>query len=158
MYHSPLPQKKKKKKVPLSTGFSRQEYWSRLSCPSPGDLTDPGMESASLTFPALADKFFTTSATREALKSAYKKKKINVCFAASCPKIFLDIKRVVKCSQEIDETWQHSSWLKLYEISNWTKLNQFLSSLFLWREDHHFLPWKVYITSIAFLLGCEIYK
>ena len=30
--------------VPLSTGFPRQEHWSRLLCPSPGDLPDPGME------------------------------------------------------------------------------------------------------------------
>ena len=28
--------------VPLSMGFSRQEYWSGLPCPSPGDLPDPG--------------------------------------------------------------------------------------------------------------------
>ena len=28
----------------LSTGFSRQEYWNGLSCPPPGDLTDPGFE------------------------------------------------------------------------------------------------------------------
>ena len=27
-------------------GFSRQEYWSGLPCPPPGDLTDPGIESA----------------------------------------------------------------------------------------------------------------
>ena len=32
--------------------FSRQEYWSGLSCPPPGDLPDPGIESAS---PTLAD-------------------------------------------------------------------------------------------------------
>ena len=31
---------------PLSTGFSQQEYWSGLPCPSPGDLPDPGIESA----------------------------------------------------------------------------------------------------------------
>ena len=30
--------------VPPSTGFSRLEYWSGLSCPPPGDLPDPGME------------------------------------------------------------------------------------------------------------------
>ena len=30
--------------VPLSVGFSRQEYWSGLSFPSPGDLPDPGIE------------------------------------------------------------------------------------------------------------------
>ena len=30
--------------VPLSMGFSRQEYWSGLLCPSPGDLPDPGIK------------------------------------------------------------------------------------------------------------------
>ena len=35
--------------VPLSMGFSRQEYWSRLPCPSPGDLPNPGIELSSPT-------------------------------------------------------------------------------------------------------------
>ena len=43
--------------APLSMGFSRQEYWSRLPFPSPGDLPDPGIKPAS---PALACGFFTT--------------------------------------------------------------------------------------------------
>ena len=30
--------------APLSMGFSRQEHWSRLPCPPPGDLTDPGIK------------------------------------------------------------------------------------------------------------------
>ena len=50
----------------LSMGFSRQEYWSRLPCPPPEDLTDPGMETTSLRSPALAGGFFTTNATWEA--------------------------------------------------------------------------------------------
>ena len=33
--------------APLSMGFSRQEYWSGLPCPSPGDLPDPGIEPES---------------------------------------------------------------------------------------------------------------
>ena len=41
-------------KAPLSMGFSRQEYWSGLPCPPPGDLPDPRIEPASLTSPALA--------------------------------------------------------------------------------------------------------
>ena len=49
--------------VPLSMGFSRQEYGSGLSCPSPGDLPDPGMEPTSLGSPALAGGFFTTNTT-----------------------------------------------------------------------------------------------
>jgi len=47
-------------------GFSRQEYCSGLPCPPPGDLPYPGIEPASLTSPALARGFFTTSATWEA--------------------------------------------------------------------------------------------
>ena len=54
--------------APLSMGFSRQEYWSGLSCPSPRDLADPGIKPVSLTSPALAGRFFTTSATWEAHK------------------------------------------------------------------------------------------
>ena len=37
----------------MSMGFSRQEYWSELPCPPPGDLTDPGIESVSPESPAL---------------------------------------------------------------------------------------------------------
>ena len=47
-------------------GFSRQEYWSGLPFPSPGDLANPGIEPKSLRSPALAGRFFTTSATWEA--------------------------------------------------------------------------------------------
>ena len=50
----------------LSMGFLRQEYWSGLPCPPPGDLPKPGIEPTSLMSPALAGKFFTTSATQEA--------------------------------------------------------------------------------------------
>ena len=47
-------------------GFSRQEYWSGLSCPSSGDLLNPGIEPAFVTFPALAGGLFIASATWEA--------------------------------------------------------------------------------------------
>ena len=40
--------------APLSMRFSRQEYWSGLPCPPPGDLPGPGIESVFLTSPALA--------------------------------------------------------------------------------------------------------
>ena len=52
--------------APLSMGFSRQEYWSGLPCPPPGDLPNPGIKPVSLMSPSLADGFFTTSATWEA--------------------------------------------------------------------------------------------
>ena len=43
--------------VPLSMGFSRQEYWSGLPFLSPGDLPDPGIE---LRSPALQADFLST--------------------------------------------------------------------------------------------------
>ena len=45
--------------APLSMGFSRQEYWSGLPFPSPGDLPNPGIEPM---VPALAGRFFTDQA------------------------------------------------------------------------------------------------
>ena len=38
----------------MSMGFSRQEYWSGLPFPTPGDLPKPGIEPAALASPALA--------------------------------------------------------------------------------------------------------
>ena len=48
-------------------GFSRQEFWSGVPCPPPGDLPHAGIKPKSLASPALAVGFFTTSATWEAL-------------------------------------------------------------------------------------------
>ena len=53
--------------APLSTRLSRQEYWSGLPCPPPGDLSYPGVEPVSLTSPAFSGRFFVTNAIREAL-------------------------------------------------------------------------------------------
>ena len=50
--------------APLPLEFSRQEYWSGLPLPPPGDLPDPGIKPKSPVSPALAGGFFTTSATR----------------------------------------------------------------------------------------------
>ena len=53
--------------APLPMRFSRQEYWRGLPFPPPGGLPNPGIKPVSPVSPALADKFFTTSATWEAL-------------------------------------------------------------------------------------------
>ena len=49
--------------TPLSMGFCRQEYWSGLPFPSPGDLPNSETELMSLRSPALAGRFFSTSTT-----------------------------------------------------------------------------------------------
>ena len=50
-------------RVPLSMAFSRQEYWSGLPCPPPGDLPHPVIE------PTLAGGFFTTRHLGSPLRS-----------------------------------------------------------------------------------------
>ena len=47
--------------APLSMGLSRQEYWSELPFPPPGDLSEPGVEPMSLASPALVGGFSTTA-------------------------------------------------------------------------------------------------
>ena len=54
-------------KLPLSSGFSRHEYWGAFPCPPPEYLPDPGMETTSPVSPALGGGVFTTSTTWEAL-------------------------------------------------------------------------------------------
>ena len=48
------------RQAPLSMEFSREEYWSDLPFPTPGDLSDPRTEPVALASPALAGRFFTT--------------------------------------------------------------------------------------------------
>ena len=56
---------------PLSMGFPRQEYWSSLPFPVPGDLSNPGIKLASLLCPTLADRFFTIALPRKSHVSYY---------------------------------------------------------------------------------------
>ena len=51
--------------APLSMEFSRQEHWSGWPCPPLGDLANPGTEPSSLVSPAMAGRFFATSAQWE---------------------------------------------------------------------------------------------
>ena len=60
--------------APLFIGFSRQEYWSGLSFPPPGDFPDTGIKPPSLMSPALEDRFFTIIATWEEHNAYY------ICF------------------------------------------------------------------------------
>ena len=59
--------------APLSMAFSRQEYWSGLPFPFPGDLPDPGTEPKSLVSLALAARFFTSSTIWEAQESYFQR-------------------------------------------------------------------------------------
>ena len=54
--------------APPSMGVSRQEYWSGLPFPFPGNLPNPGIEPKFLVSLPLAGEFFTTNTTWEALQ------------------------------------------------------------------------------------------
>ena len=60
--------------APLSVPFPRQDYWSVFPCPSPGDLSDPGIKPAFPVAPALAGEFFTTEPPRKPKKKKEKKR------------------------------------------------------------------------------------
>ena len=55
------------RQTPLSMEFSRQEYWSGLPFPTPGDLSHPGIEPMSVASPALAGRFFPSVPPRKPL-------------------------------------------------------------------------------------------
>ena len=77
--------------APLSVGFFRQQYWSVLPCPPPGDFLDPGIIPLSLRAPALAGGFFTTSAPWEAHTSKH-------LYAYTALPIFTQITCCIPCS------------------------------------------------------------
>ena len=69
--------------TPLSGGFSRQEYWSGLSFPSPGDLPDPGIE---LMTPALQGGSLALSHQGNLPLLTYKMRIVKVRFSQPCNK------------------------------------------------------------------------
>ena len=85
-------------------GFSRQENWSELPRPPPGDLPNPGIEAVSLMSPELAGGFFTTSATWEVLM-VHKNPSIVRCSIIN----FHTTKRVTSVAQTVKSlpaTWE----------------------------------------------------
>ena len=63
--------------APLSMKLSRQEYWSGLPCPPPGDLPDPGIKPGSFTSSVLAGGFFATSTPGKSILPCIK---ISFCY------------------------------------------------------------------------------
>ena len=100
--------------APLCKGFSRQEYWSGLPCPPPGDLPNLGVKSTSLMSPALAGRFFTTTAIPlywepKILYYTYTNKSWQVCFAKQ---------------NRFAHTW-NDSWYVIRKLFNSTILKAF---------------------------------
>ena len=82
--------------APLSMGFSRQEYWSGLPCPPPGDLPDPGIESRS---PALQVDSLLSEPPGKPLTlqvSEFQDYSFSI-FLANLPVLFRDHLFLIKC-------------------------------------------------------------
>ena len=92
------------RQAPLSMGFSRQGYWSGLPFPPPGDLPMPGMELTSLLSPALAGKFFTTSAAWEATQRLKKPQESDTGWLTTRYYIY----RVSSTTSARDSIWGHT--------------------------------------------------
>ena len=69
------------RQTPLSIGFSRQEYWSVLPFPSPGNLPDPGIKAMCPAALALAESFFTTEPPGKPYLCPYLKSKCKLHFS-----------------------------------------------------------------------------
>ena len=118
--------------VPLSLKFSRQEYWSRVSFPSPGDLSNPGIE---LLSPALAGRLFTVWATREALSPSVLLSKV-----ASWAEISISSSRLACDIRHFDgknpPAMQETQIWSLHQEDPLEKVMTFHSSILAWR-----IPW-----------------
>ena len=110
--------------APLSMGFSRQEYWSGLPCPPPGDLPNPGIKPMS---PALAGGFFTTSATWEALSpnspvNSWRKTAVRDELPVSL-KTFISLAQLIVCANflscKIIFPLHLKAWLQYFLMHVW---------------------------------------
>ena len=90
------------RQAPLSTGFSRQEHWSGLPFPSPGDLPNPGIEPLSLMSPA--GKFVTTTGNRNILYLDYGSGYITVYICLKLIKLCMCRESICVCRAHFEDT------------------------------------------------------
>ena len=109
--------------APMSMEFYRQEYWSELPFPSPGNLPHPEIKPVSLESPALTGEYFTSWAHGEAkyhleyslsnrsqrpvvFCAHFKHRHLVSCWALNCPYLFLFLGLqnldAIKLHKEID--------------------------------------------------------
>ena len=98
-------------KAPLSMEFSRQEYWSRLPLPSPGDLPGPGIKPKSLVSPALASGFLITCAIWEVLMiTVYCFPGLKISRSMSCLKsLYFVVSTMETSTEKMLDLWIHFS-------------------------------------------------
>ena len=135
--------------APLSMGFSRQEYWSGLPCPPPGDLPGPGIEPTSLMSPALAGRFFTTSTTWKAPQVAisFGKKKITM---ANLLNSFRSMR--LKCKSYLFTSEDRKCKFKM----NWTAAKSLTRTEILFNNSNSSLLWHRRIVKYLCMIEAAI--
>ena len=126
--------------APLSMGFSRKESWSGLPCSPPGDLPDPGTETASLISLALAGGFFTTSATWKPPGKQYLSTYLHPCSTCKCRLWRTGAWDLLRGKHNIERIWIIWVWREavysvMIDLLVLSTLN-FLSTFF-------FVPWII---------------
>ena len=109
--------------VLLSTGFSRQEYWSGLPFPTPGDLPNPGIQPKSLASPTVTGGFFTTEPLGKSCKWLYGVSNSGVLdskFNTISPVIYIDCYTFIY------------TFVTISPISNMLLLKLFIASKMIW--------------------------
>ena len=106
------------RQVPLSVKFSRPEYWSELSFPTPGDLSDPGIKPIPPESPVLAGRLFTTVPPGKATENSEGSCLSSVQFSQSLSRVRLFVTpwaAARQASLSITNSW---SLLKLMSIES----------------------------------------
>ena len=116
------------RQAPLSMGFSRQDYWSGLPFPTPGDLPDSGSELTSPAAPALASKFFTTAPPRNPTRKRRMTKSTEIPITGEDKDLILHSNHtLVYCASSENLALPHTvsfvfSWKCYFKVMAWASL------------------------------------
>ena len=117
--------------APLSMELSRQEYWSGLPCPPPGDLPDPGVKAVSLMSPALAGgslPLHHLGSPWWTINQALKSTEVLI-HATTC--MYIES----RLNKEVSHNRTHTVWFYSYETSKIGKFTEKESQLVIsWGE------------------------
>ena len=98
---------------PWPMGFSKEEYWSGLSFPTPGNFPNPGIETVSLVSPAMAGWFLYHCSTWEVWKKIRRAKLLWIILMGESQSSFGQLLKSPKCTNSFFE-W----FLFFVEIGN----------------------------------------
>ena len=143
---------------PCPQDSPRQEYWSGLACPLPGDLLNPEIESTSPGSPTLTGRFSTTSTTWEAHPSIYLPNNFNELFCVTHNSLFPSHNTQFSSVQLPSRVWLFGTpWSAEHQaslsITNSQSLLKLMSIELVMRSNHlnHLRPFSFHLQSLTAL-------